>query len=134
MPKLEGMEKYTYLSDWAIDRLMWWNGRVEKVYLEDYAYAATGRVFNIGENTGILKYRLARSDINIYTVTPNEVKKFATGKGNANKELMLSNFITQTGVDVREIMDYAGENPISDIVDSYYICKYYHEGYFEENY
>ena len=102
--------------------------------LEDYAYAATGRVFNIGENTGILKYRLARSDINIYTVTPNEVKKFATGKGNANKELMLSNFITQTGVDVREIMDYAGENPISDIVDSYYICKYYHEGYFEENY
>ena len=47
---------------------------------------------------------------------------------------MLSNFIKQTGVDVREIMDYAGENPISDIVDSYYICKYYHEGYFEENY
>ena len=126
------VHKYTYISSWALDVLKSYD--VDAVLLEDYAYAATGRVFNIGENTGILKYRLARSDINIYTVTPNEVKKFATGKGNANKELMLSNFITQTGVDVREIMDYAGENPISDIVDSYYICKYYHEGYFEENY
>ena len=38
--------------------LIWWNGRVETVFLEDYAYAATGRVFHIAENAGILKYKL----------------------------------------------------------------------------
>lgn len=130
VPKMKGsVHKYSYISSWALDILR--NYDVEAVLIEDYAYAATGRVFNIGENTGILKYRLIKNDIKIYTVTPGEVKKFATGKGNANKELMLSNFITSTGVDVREIMNYAGENPISDIVDSYYICKYYHDGHID---
>ena len=37
---------------------------------------------------------------------------------------MLSNFITSTGCDVREVLNYAGENPVSDIVDSYFICEY----------
>ena len=65
IPKMTGsVHKYTYISSWALDVLKSYD--VDAVLLEDYAYAATGRVFNIGENTGILKYRLARSDINIY--------------------------------------------------------------------
>ena len=38
--------------------------------------------------------------------------------------MMLSNFITSTGVDIREVMDYAGDNPVSDIVDSFFVCEY----------
>ena len=37
----------------------------DRVYLEDYAFAATGRVFNIGENTGILKKQL-KDQANLY--------------------------------------------------------------------
>ena len=115
--------KYKFISSWALDVLD--NYDVENVCLEDYAYAATGRVFNIGENTGILKFRMQVRDIEFITVAPTEVKKYATGKGNANKELMLSSFITQTGVDLRDVIGYTGENPISDIVDSFYICNFF---------
>ena len=118
-------DKYQYIASWAIDVLDSYD--VNDVCLEDYAYAATGRVFHIGENTGILKYKLSARDINWDTVAPTEVKKYATGKGNAGKELMLSNFITQTGVDLRDVMGYAGSNPISDIVDSFYICNRYND-------
>jgi hypothetical protein len=37
---------------------------------------------------------------------------------------MLSNFITKTGIDVTDVMNYTGDNPISDIVDSYWVCEY----------
>ena len=41
-----------------IECIRWYHGRVQCVYLEDYAFAATGRVFDIAENTGILKHQL----------------------------------------------------------------------------
>jgi len=121
LPDLSGIDRYAYISSWAVDIIDTYEA--DKIMLEDYAYAATGRVFNIGENTGILKYRL-RNKANIVLVTPTEVKKFATGKGNAKKSNMLEAFINKTYVDPREILDYHGENPISDIVDSYFICNY----------
>ncbi len=123
LPKIDvPIARYRYISSWAVDVIESYD--VCAVLLEDYAYAATGRVFNIGENTGILKYRLMHKEIPFYEIPPTVIKKFATGKGNAKKDMMLSNFITSTGVDIREVMDYAGDNPISDIVDSFYVCEY----------
>jgi Holliday junction resolvasome RuvABC endonuclease subunit len=123
LPKISvQIERYKYISNWAIDILDSYD--VAAVFLEDYAYAAVGKVFQIGENTGILKYRLTSRDIPFYQVPPTVIKKYATGKGNANKELMLANFITSTGVDIQAVMNYTGDNPISDVVDSYYICQY----------
>ncbi len=116
------ISRYKYISSWAMDVIKSYD--VNAVILEDYAYAATGRVFNIGENTGILKYRLLHKDIPFYEVPPTVIKKYATGKGNAKKEMMLSNFITTTGVNIHDVMNYAGDNPISDIVDSFFICEY----------
>jgi len=116
------ISRYKYISSWAMDVIKSYD--VSAVILEDYAYAATGRVFNIGENTGILKYRLLHKDIPFYEVPPTVIKKYATGKGNAKKEMMLSNFITTTGVNIHDVMNYAGDNPISDIVDSFFICEY----------
>lgn len=121
LPELSGIERYVYISSWAMEIIDTYE--TDKIILEDYAYAATGRVFNIGENTGILKYRL-RNKANIISVAPTEVKKFATGKGNAGKSDMLDAFIKQTNVDPRDILEYYGENPISDIVDSYFMCNY----------
>ena len=63
-------------------------------------------------------------DVPVVSVAPTQIKKYATGKGNANKELMRSNFEEQTGVFLQDIMEHTGENPISDIIDSYYICTY----------
>ena len=67
------------------------------------------------------------NDINIFA--PAEIKKFATGKGNANKELMYKAFVDETGDDLAQLFEfdpYTGQSPVSDIIDSYYIAKYQH--------
>jgi Holliday junction resolvasome RuvABC endonuclease subunit len=120
------LERYQRLSEWVIECIRWYKGRVQCVYLEDYAFAATGRVFNIAENTGILKHQLHVNKFKFETIPPTVVKKEATGKGNANKELMYETFLAETNVDVKSLLTPNSTkivNPVSDIVDSYYICR-----------
>ena len=58
------------------------------------------------------------------TVVPSVVKKFATGKGNADKEKMYDQFYVDTGVNLMEVFEQNTlSNPVTDIVDSYYIAK-----------
>ena len=122
----DNVERYENLAEWVIECIRWYHGRVECVYLEDYAFAATGRVFDIAENTGILKHQLRVNKFKFETIAPTVVKKEATGKGNANKELMYETFLAETNVDVKSLLTPNSTkivNPVSDIVDSYYICK-----------
>ena len=46
-----------------------------EIILEGYAFAAQGQVFNIGENTGLLKHKLYKNNLNTQIVTPTEIKK-----------------------------------------------------------
>ena len=87
---------------------------------------STGRVFNIAENAGLLKHYLWKSNISYNVVPPTVIKKFATGKGNANKEKLEQAFIEETGINIKEMLNMSDKqwNPSSDIIDSYYICKY----------
>lgn len=122
LPKdLKLIDKYIFLADWTIEALRWHNGRVEKVIIEDYSYSSTGRVFNIAENVGILKFKLKQNGFRYETVPPTVIKKFATGKGNSNKEAMLEAWKAEP--DNFELVQENG-NPATDIVDSYYLCKY----------
>ena len=59
---------------------------------------------------------------------PTTIKKFATGKGNANKEQMYEAFVNDllTPTDLKEQLTPKANkviSPISDIVDSYFIAK-----------
>ena len=120
------LERYESLAEWTVECIRWYNGRVSMVYIEDYAFAATGRVFNIGENTGILKHYLKKCGFHFKMIPPTVIKKKTTGKGNANKELMYETFLTETNVDLQSKLSSKSTkivNPVSDIVDSYYICK-----------
>jgi len=115
-------QRYDTISEWAIQYLI----GCTMVGLEDYAFAAKGRVFHIAENTGILKYKLFQQGIPVDTIPPTVVKKKATGKGNADKESMYNAFVSETGVMLKDIITPNKKdvgNPVSDIVDSYYICK-----------
>ena len=115
-------ERYSSIADWATEVIL----GCDHVALEGYAYSATGRVFQIAENTGLLKYKIYQTGIPITIIPPTEVKKYATGKGNADKQMMYDSFVQDTGMalkiaitpDKKEIT-----SPISDIVDSYFICK-----------
>ena len=113
----DNMQRFSRLASWVCDELMW--QMRPKVVIENYAYAATGRVFDIGENTGILKYKLNKCGMRFETVTPQIVKKYATGKGNAKKADMYDAFVEDTGIDLGKIKQW------SDIADSYWISKWF---------
>lgn len=98
-----------------------------KFYIEGYSMGSKGRVFEIAEHAGMLKFFLFHYDIQFEVVPPTVIKKFATGKGNADKEAMHAAFVVETGVDLMKTMfpDRKGvSSPVSDIVDAYYIAKY----------
>ena len=96
------------------------------VAIEGYAMGAKGKVFHIGENTGVLKHVLWRNELPFIVPPPSVIKKFATGKGNANKEAMEAAFVAETSFDVRKAIGQSENtfNPSSDIIDAYYMCKY----------
>ena len=108
------IERFKNISDFAINVIQ--STHNPYVYIEGYSFGSKGRgVFQIAENCGILKYRLEE---------PSVVKKFATGNGNADKDKMYEAFKKDLKIDLKKIFDTEKVgNPISDIVDSYYIAK-----------
>ena len=124
-------ERYHNISSWAMSCMSKQDAQfglqaIDHVFIEDYAMGAKGRVFHIGENGGALKMRLYRNQMSYSTITPSEVKKYATGKGNANKEAMYEAFLEQHKY-VLKLKDILGQDtldsPVTDIIDAYYICK-----------
>jgi hypothetical protein len=115
-------ERFDQISNWALTITK----DCEKVFVEEYAFAAKGRVFGIGENTGLLKHKLWANRIPFDTVNPKALKKWVAGNGNAGKEMMETAFVIDTGIQVREIIGQAekDENPSSDIIDSHYILSW----------
>src|SRR5210317_716102 len=118
------IQRFTFISDFALDIISATSNPT--IYIEGYSFGSKGQgVFQIAENCGILKYRLLEEDYGYHTVVPSVVKKGATGKGNADKDMMYEAFC-------KELPDYNLKksfdtekvgNPLSDIVDSYYIKK-----------
>ena len=121
------IERFTYISDFAIEIIK--QTQNPEIYIEGYSYGSKGRgLFQIAENCGILKYRLQEQNFNYETVVPSVVKKGATGKGNADKDLMYEAFVKEVKTDLKKLFDTEKVgNPLSDIVDSYYIQKVGHE-------
>lgn len=114
------IERYSIVADWAMSIIVTHN--VEVIALEDYSLHAKGKIFNIAEATGILKYYLFTQGIQVYTFPPSQNKKIFSGKGNANKALMIDTFNQIHGINIAEQLghkkDFTG-SPVSDIVDSY---------------
>jgi Holliday junction resolvasome RuvABC endonuclease subunit len=98
----------------------------EAVTLEGYAMGAKGLVFHIGENTGQLKQILWKQGLKFDVPAPSAIKKFATGKGNANKEKMEEAFVAETGFNLRPLLGQTDLSftPSADIIDSYYMAKW----------
>ena len=126
------IERFTNISSWALDIIHKHKKDTAKVFIEGYSFGSKGQaVFQIAENCGILKYRLQLSPSILYdTVVPSVVKKFASGKGNADKQLMYNSFLNHTGADLLKAFDMGKlNNPVTDIVDSYYIAKVGYENF-----
>jgi len=120
------IERFTNISNWALDIIHKHKSDTAKVFIEGYSFGSKGQaVFQIAENCGILKYKLQMSPTMLYdTIVPSVVKKYASGKGNADKQLMYDSFKEHTKKDLMKMFDMQKlNNPVTDIVDSYYIAK-----------
>jgi len=61
------------------------------VGIEAYAFGARGRGLSIlHELGGVVKWWLHKQEALVVTYSPSDIKKFATGKGTANKEEMVA--------------------------------------------
>lgn len=130
-------QRFNQISDWAMSRIKLecypvWLGtnklqRSVNIGIEDYALGARGKVFEIAENTGFLKCKLYNEKLPFKLFAPTTIKKFATGKGNADKIKMYEAWMKETNYDIQKILTPNRTkigSPISDIVDSYFILKY----------
>lgn len=115
------IERFSNISTWVMSKLP----KSLKVYIEGYSYGSKGQaLFQIAENCGILKYKLLERNIPYEIIVPSVVKKGATGKGNADKDMMYEAFNKETKIDLKKLFDTDKVgNPISDIADSYFIQK-----------
>ena len=123
MPKWETFEeRFDLISQWVFDNLP---TDCKIVGIEGYSFGSKGKVFQIAENTGLLKHKFWKQQIPMKIVAPTEIKKFATGKGNATKQLLEECFVAQTGVNLREILGQSEKqmNPSSDIIDSFFLLS-----------
>lgn len=99
------------------------------IMLEGYSMGAKGRIFDIGEATGIFKLYLSNQKVNPLIIPPTQVKKLATGKGNANKFQMLEKFLEiNTSLHNSEWINVLTTEkhllaPLTDIVDSFFLAN-----------
>lgn len=95
--------------------------RVEEAVIEGYAMGSTsGFVFDIAENTSLLKNWMYRRGMVFYKSPPTATKKVFTGKGNAKKEQMCDVFEQRTGVQLETILNIKKySKPLDDLADSY---------------
>ena len=122
-------QRHDLLSDWAMSII---SGC--QVFIEGYAFATSGKshVRSVAENSGLLKHKMYKIKQPFTSVPPSVIKKYATGKGNANKDLMYDAFSKESNTppDLQKILRPKSNkltNPTTDIVDSYWICKYGYE-------
>jgi Holliday junction resolvasome RuvABC endonuclease subunit len=118
--------RYDHISN-SVVHFITSNASQPTIYIEDYAMGAKGKVFNIAENTGLLKHKLHRLSLPVYTVPPTVIKKHATGKGNADKDKMYEAYIGRGNPDLMSVFfdkKTSSGSPVSDIVDAYFIALY----------
>lgn len=119
-------ERYDSISSWVMRTVV----GSDQVALEGYAYNATGRVFHLAENTGVLKYKLYQAGIPVEILEPTRVKKFFSERGNADKPKMYDAFLKETKVDLAQIITPNKTllgSPVTDIVDAFAICMTFYD-------
>jgi hypothetical protein len=117
---IQDVDRFDSISEWAIKLCI----GASDVAVEGYSFGSKGKVFNLAENMGIFKHKLYKAAIPLTVIEPSKAKKLATGKGNADKALMYEAFSKETNTNLLQKFDQKTlSNPITDIVDSYFILK-----------
>jgi crossover junction endodeoxyribonuclease RuvC len=86
-----------------------------RIHIEGYSFGSKGRaVFDIAECGGIVRWWLREHGYHFEDIPPSSLKKDATGKGNADKGLML----------VTAVKRYGYEGSCHDEADAIHLAHY----------
>lgn len=125
------VQRYLELANWVLQVV--YNVNPHHIVLEDYAFAANGRVSMLAENGGVLKAKLYERFplYPVHVVAPTSMKKFATGNGRAQKEDIWASFIQRfadTATWPSTVFPKAKtakiNSPLSDIADAFFLADY----------
>ena len=90
--KMKGWERISRIRQVLTKPGMGW-GWIDTpplVVLEGYSHASKYQAHQLGELGGIISYHLWQTGIPYIDIPPATLKKFATGKGTAGKDLMVA--------------------------------------------
>ena len=120
------IERFKNIANFFLSALNTIIPKIKIVFLEGYSLGSQGKVFSIAENTAILKSKLYDAGYRVEIYPPTVIKKFATGKGNASKQMMKDVFFKNEErrlIDLKKIAHYK-ESPLTDMIDAYYVLRY----------
>lgn len=78
-----------------------------------YGRGEGGRLFEIGEWTGVVKLNLFTQCIPFIIATPSQLKKYVTGQGKGGKELIILDVYKNFHVEIRD----------NDLADAYVLAR-----------
>jgi Holliday junction resolvasome RuvABC endonuclease subunit len=95
---VSGNERLKLIRDRVMAAIKEYN--VTAVAIEGYAFAAggKGRIVSLGELGGVLRLSMHDAGMKIFEISPNSLKAFVTGNGNADKEMMMESTDRRFGV------------------------------------
>lgn len=94
---------------------------IDFMAIEDYAFGASGKVFDIAETIGAIKNQFYTSSIPYKKYPPSVIKQFATGKGNSDKVFMGMAYNRNVEGSLTDLEDYT--SPKADLVDAFWIAQ-----------
>jgi hypothetical protein len=119
-------ERYEMLTDWVIESINLDNLEDVSIAIEGYSFGSKGLVYQIGGNGEFLRWYLWTLGHEISEYAPSALKKFAADHGQASKVMMYEAFFQDTNLDLESVLSCKSKNnPLSDVVDSYFVCKYH---------
>lgn len=97
--KLRGVERLVFIRDKVKDMIEKYTENIEAAGIEGYARGARNRREEAGELGGILRVLLYENTIPYFDIAPSQLKKFAAGKGNVQKDHILLAVYKKWGVE-----------------------------------
>jgi Holliday junction resolvasome RuvABC endonuclease subunit len=103
-PKTKAVERLIDIEHWFNELMLELNDPAclipKYIVMEGYAYTPRfGQAFSLGELGGILKRFFYRAEIPLYTVQPQTLKKWITGIGKGDKNMMLLKAFKKWGIE-----------------------------------
>lgn len=103
--KINGMPRLRLIRTYMLEILAKVNKPDDKVvvFIEGYAFAARGRAgISLGELGGVIRLQITDNGQKFYEIPPLSLKKFITGKGTADKAVMLKDLLKRYSHDINQ--------------------------------